>query len=141
MASSWKQRITRLRLIFEAFSYLAVARIAIRFLPFRLLIKSINVPSKTLTIDVRSQTIASVCAAVSTAAASLTPWAVCLPQALAGHWMLRRRGIASVVCFGARRYSENSPNAHAWLRAADHVVLGERDRDRFTPLIEFPPGH
>ena len=37
-------------------------------------------------------------------AAALVPFsALCLPQAMAGQWMLRRRGVASRLSFGARR--------------------------------------
>lgn len=36
--------------------------------------------------------------------AGLVPFsALCLPQAMAGQWMLRRRGVASRLSFGARR--------------------------------------
>ncbi|HUC62896.1 MAG TPA: lasso peptide biosynthesis B2 protein [Alphaproteobacteria bacterium] len=50
--------------------------------------------------------------------------AVCLPQAMAAQFMLRRRGIASVMRFGARRGTEKPLDAHAWLDAAGVELTG-----------------
>jgi transglutaminase superfamily protein len=75
---------------------------------------------------------------VAAAANRPVPWAVCLPQAVAGHWMLRRRRIASAVCFGVARDHEAKLGAHAWLRIADRVVLGQKAMAGFTPIAEFP---
>jgi Transglutaminase-like superfamily len=138
MAIRWKHRIARLPLVLEALCYLAVARTVIRFLPFAFLTNRIRAPSKPAK-DLPPHTINSVCAAVSTASNRLAPWAVCLPQAVAGHWMLRRRGVASVVCFGAGRDPNGGLGAHAWLKASDQVVLGGKAMAGFTPVAEFPP--
>lgn len=69
------------------------------------------------------------------AAAPFMPFrSVCLQQAMAGHAMLRRRGVHSVMHFGARRIgtSEAGPrgtgtsgiDAHAWLDAGGVKVTG-----------------
>ena len=50
--------------------------------------------------------------------------AVCLQQAMAAHGMLKRRGIASVMHFGARKTDEKPIDAHAWLDAAGVKVTG-----------------
>jgi len=50
--------------------------------------------------------------------------AVCLPQAMAAQFMLRRRGVASVMRFGAGRGTEKPLGAHAWLDAAGVEVTG-----------------
>lgn len=50
--------------------------------------------------------------------------AVCLPQAMAAQWMLRRRGVPSRLVFGARRGAEAATEFHAWLRAGGETVLG-----------------
>jgi hypothetical protein len=138
MAIRWKHRIARLPLVLEALCYLTLARTVIHFLPFAFLTNRIKAPSE-LAKDLPPHTIDSVCAAVSTASRRLAPWAVCLPQAVAGHWMLRRRGISSVVCFGAGRDSSGGLGAHAWLKASDQVVLGGKAMAGFTPVAEFPP--
>ncbi|KQS03801.1 hypothetical protein ASG11_05710 [Sphingomonas sp. Leaf357] len=59
------------------------------------------------------------------AAAPFMPFrSVCLQQAMAAHAMLRRRGIASVMHFGASRGEQKPIDAHAWLDAAGVEVVG-----------------
>ena len=59
------------------------------------------------------------------AAAPFVPFrAVCLQQAMAAQAMLRRRGIASVMHFGAPAEGERPIDAHAWLDAAGIKVTG-----------------
>ncbi|MFZ5624935.1 MAG: lasso peptide biosynthesis B2 protein [Gemmatimonadota bacterium] len=73
--------------------------------------------------------------AIATAARQL-PWKpVCLPQALAAQWMLRRVGIPSTLYFGidpARGY-----DAHAWVRAGQVIVAGGPVRRGFTVVSSF----
>jgi hypothetical protein len=49
--------------------------------------------------------------------------AVCLPQNMTAQAMLRRRGVCSVLHFGAARTEEKS-DPHAWLSAANIEVTG-----------------
>ena len=59
------------------------------------------------------------------AAAPFMPFrSVCLQQAMAAHTMLRRRGIASVMHFGASPSGKRAIDAHAWLAAAGVKVTG-----------------
>ena len=71
--------------------------------------------------------------------------AVCLPQAMAAQWMLRRRRIPSRLFFGARRRlrPESAPHTdgfasgmdfHAWLTIGDDCVLGGAERDTYVAL-------
>lgn len=60
--------------------------------------------------------------AVRTAARQF-PWdVVCLPQAIAGRWMLVRRNVDSLLCIGvrtARTASRQGAEMHAWLAIED----------------------
>jgi hypothetical protein len=47
-----------------------------------------------------------------------------LPQAIAARMMLARRGIASVMHFGAAKGRDKPIDAHAWLDAAGVEVTG-----------------
>lgn len=59
------------------------------------------------------------------AAASAVPFkAMCLQQAVAARSMLARRGIASVIHYGAGRDGDGALIAHAWLDAAGEEVTG-----------------
>ena len=64
--------------------------------------------------------------------------AVCLPQAMALQWMLRRRGVESRLTFGARRKA-NGPNLdfHAWLTVGGECVIGGGELMTYTVLPPF----
>ncbi|MEO8138761.1 MAG: lasso peptide biosynthesis B2 protein [Gemmatimonadota bacterium] len=81
------------------------------------------------------QTVASVRWAVAAAARHL-PWRpVCLPQAIAAQWMLRRRRIPSTLYLGADPAS--GYEAHAWVRAGTTIVAGGPREDRFAVVSTF----
>lgn len=65
--------------------------------------------------------------------------ALCLPQAMAAQWMLRRRGIQSRMVFGARRgrTPERAIDFHAWLIAGGECVIGAEGVDTYSPFA--PP--
>jgi hypothetical protein len=70
------------------------------------------------------------------AAARLLPWKpVCLPQAVAAQWMLRRRGIRSTFYLGTDPSS--SYDAHAWVRVGRIIVTGGDDPRRYTVVSTF----
>ena len=61
---------------------------------------------------------------------------VCLPRAVAAHWMLRRRGISSQVVFGVRRAAPGrAPDYHAWLTVDGDTVMGGRNGAAYAPLL------
>ena len=61
--------------------------------------------------------------------------AVCLPQAMALQWMLRRRGVASRLIFGARRSAEDAGlDFHAWLTVGGRCVIGGGEIETFAAL-------
>ena len=64
--------------------------------------------------------------------------AVCLPQAMALQWMLRRRGVASRLFFGARRKTQDSGlDFHAWLTAGGECVIGAGEVETYAALPPF----
>ena len=58
------------------------------------------------------------------AASRLVPGASCLMQALAGQYLLARRGSASKISIGIEKGTGNELKAHAWLMSGNHIVLG-----------------
>jgi hypothetical protein len=63
---------------------------------------------------------------------------VCLPQALAAKWCLRRRGVPTTLHIGVlRRQDDGGIGAHAWLMCGDVVVTGSGARPRSTSLVAF----
>lgn len=73
-----------------------------------------------------------------TRAARYVPFsAVCLPQAIAAHAMLKRRGVASVMHFGAAKGQTKPLDAHAWLDAAGVEVTGYPVADHLAEIACF----
>lgn len=61
----------------------------------------------------------------------------CLVQAMATHWMLRRRGVASRLAFGVRRGAapDGALVFHAWVSTADgRIVIGGAGIETYAPL-------
>ena len=60
---------------------------------------------------------------------------LCLPKAMAAHWMLRRRGVSSRLWIGVRRAAPGSPlEYHAWLTVNGESVIGGRLAGEYVPL-------
>jgi hypothetical protein len=80
--------------------------------------------------------------AVTRAARHVPFNAVCLPQAMAARIMLKRRGVDSVLHFGARigqdKIGRDKPiDAHAWLDAAGVEVTGYPVANTFAEIACF----
>ena len=61
--------------------------------------------------------------------------ALCLPQVMAAHWMLRRRGVPARLWIGVRRATPGgSLKYHAWLTVDGESVVGGRPAGAYVPL-------
>ena len=58
----------------------------------------------------------------------------CLSRALAGKWMLWRRGWPATVRLGVGRRADGSLHAHAWLVVGGRVIIGGDEMAGITPL-------
>jgi hypothetical protein len=120
----------RRALVIEAVLCLALARLGLLALPFPALARrlgTLNAPRDAQAVATARPEAADVARdvswAVTRAARHLPFGAVCLPQALAARQMLQRRGVASVLHFGAIEGGA-AIKAHAWLDAAGIDVTG-----------------
>lgn len=152
---SWKSKATRLvqvdwrerAMLIEAAGLLAAARLRIALLPFKRIAASLGtfVPLADPRIGHareagpadQAKIAREVGWAVTRAAHHLPFEAVCLPQAMVAHAMLKRRGIHSVVHLGARRTEERPIDAHAWTDAAGVEVTGYPLSEGMTPIGAF----
>ena len=125
-------------LLLEAALLLGAARLAIRFVPFARIAGRLGQHMAETPATQPPEALATsrrVRKAVELAARNL-PWeSVCLPQAITAKLMLRRRGIPSTLYLGVLREKEFL--AHAWVRAGEVVVTGDRGRDGFTVVSTF----
>jgi hypothetical protein len=121
-------------LVVEASASMFVARISLAIFPFRRVARGFGAfvpPSDPRVLhrgEGASERDAQTAKLVGRAVRAAAPWmpfkSVCLQQAMAAHAMLRRRGIASVMHFGAGKSDEKPIDAHAWLDAAGVKVTG-----------------
>jgi hypothetical protein len=137
----------RRALLFEAVAWLLLARLSLLLVSFPRLARHLGTvvtpadPRAGQAASGNSADAARLAAEIGwavTRAARHVPFkAVCLPQAIAARLMLRRRGVTSVLHFGARTGSAKPIDAHAWLDAAGVKVTGYPVADAFTEIARF----
>jgi hypothetical protein len=128
-------------LLLEATIWIAIAGLAIAVLPFRqlgfLAARPIRQPEPTN--QARAIMVRRIRWAIGTAAPRV-PWrAFCFQQGVAAQLMLRRRGIPSVLYYGAEPNEHSGLSAHVWVRDGDVDVIGGDIAYRFAVLATFPP--
>ena len=136
--------IGRKLLVCEAVIWLALARLALLFVPFRHLaarfgtIADARAPAVPSSLaEAREPLVRDVGWAVTRSARYVPFRAVCLPQAIAAQAMLRCRGVASVMHFGVMKSDGGSLLAHAWLDAGAIEVTGYPVGDQFIEVARF----
>lgn len=139
----WRRR----GLIVEAAAWLLITRLALLLVPFPRLARSLGAfvtPADPRVAQVaapttpeQADTARLVSWAVTRAAAHVPFRAVCLPQAMAGRIMLKRRGVASAMHFGAAKGTDKPLDAHAWLDAAGVKVTGYPVGPQFAEIACF----
>ena len=125
----------------EAMIFLAVARGLIRFVPFRYWNGKLGALSggdsvANIEVDSAKLAIAKTIGQCVRRSASHAPFqAVCLPQALAARWMLKRRDIPNQLFIGARpKQDSRMIDLHAWLKVGDMVLTGRYEHAQFKPF-------
>jgi hypothetical protein len=131
----------------EAVLYLLAARLALIFIPFPRLARRLGTfvaPADARVSQLQMQSApqqatlaADIGWAVTRAARYLPFKAVCLPQAMAARVMLKRRGVKSVMHFGAAKGTDKPLDAHAWLDAAGVEVTGYPVAASFAEIACF----
>jgi hypothetical protein len=134
-------------LVIEAAVWLLLARVALLAVPFPKLARRLGafVPPTDERVIVARQDgsaqdarLAQEIGWATVRAARHVPFrAVCLPQAMAARIMLRRRGVASVLHFGAAKGKDKPIDAHAWLDAAGVEVTGYPVAAQFAEIACF----
>lgn len=134
---TWRERAR----LGEAIFYLAIARLALVFIPFKKLAGGLGAHQQesfeTFTQPIQRAQARRIGWAVTTMS-RYVPWdSACLAQAIAGKWMLRARHLRSTLYLGVA-YDENKKMlAHAWLRCGDVFVTGAPQHRRFTVVATF----
>ncbi len=137
----------RRALLAEAVACLLAARLALIFIPFPRLARRLGTfvpPTDARVSQVRtaaapdqSRRAEEIGWAVTRAARYVPFKAVCLSQAMAARVMLERRGVKSVMHFGAAKGQDKPLDAHAWLDAAGVEVTGYPVAENFAEIACF----
>jgi len=115
------------RFLLEALAWLCWAELLLLLVPFRWIAPRLGrvTAQSPLTInDAERQLALRVSWAVQSIARHVPLRFVCLPQAIAAKWMLRRRGLPSTLYLGLRPGGALKLSAHAWLRVGDQILTG-----------------
>ncbi|MEJ1968852.1 MAG: lasso peptide biosynthesis B2 protein [Rhizomicrobium sp.] len=137
---------SRRALALEAVLWLALARVALLLVPFRVLagrfghVTSPDAPpaERPMASDTHMLVAREIGWAVTRSARYAPFRAVCLPQAIAAKAMLDRRGIGSVMHFGVAKSTDGGPlKAHAWLDGAGVEVTGFPLEPGFVEVARF----
>ena len=122
----------------EAAAVLACANLALKLYPFS---KAIALGSLATNPGSGGDgdLISSVVRAIRRASYA-APWrTVCIHEGIAGQWMLRRRGIPAVLCYGTRQ-PDGKLQSHVWIRVGDDIVIGGEEASRFRLVATYPSG-
>jgi hypothetical protein len=141
--AKWRRRSRAERLLLlEAVVLLGVARLLLITIPFRWLAASLGKRMNESCARIAESDLqhARLVGQAVRSAANNTPWeSVCLPQAVAGQWMLKRRRIPATLYLGVAK-DEAKPErlaAHAWLRCGDVILTGNSGHRQFTVVATF----
>lgn len=122
-------------LLAEAGLAIIGASLAIRLLPVRRLASWMSAP--VAGSPAPEQTIAQLVRALKAWSRRL-PWRTrCFEEGLSAHWMLRRRGLASTLHYGAATI-DGELQAHVWVKSGSAEVTGCETASDFALLARFP---
>jgi hypothetical protein len=130
----------RKKLLADASWRLLVARVLLRLLPFRKLMKFLITPSSRLlqTHSDRRQVCRNVSWAVNLAAKCLPGETVCFPRALAAQIMCRKRGVNAILYYGAAVSPSEGLAAHVWVLDGEEGIVGHQIAYKYLELAHFP---
>ena len=134
----WLSNLDRV-LLLESVLWLTIASLAIAILPFPRIAAIASRRPLVISHEGGNEDLVGRIRWAIAAASSRVPWrAVCFQQGLAAHLMLRRRGINSVLYYGAAHTTDSTLAAHVWVRADDLDVVGCEEASKYALLAAFP---
>ena len=127
-------------LLLEALAWLCWARLLLVTVPFRWIARRLGRQMGVSTASLAESDrllVQRVSWAVQAVSIHAPLGFVCLPQAMAAKWMLRRRGLESTLYLGLRAGERATLSAHAWLRAGDRILTGRSESTGHQIIATF----
>lgn len=120
--------------------FLVAARVALRLLRFRQLVRFFELTPKQpeVTGTERTQLRNEVRWAISTLKRYLPFQTTCFHRAIAAQAMLRRRCIGTVMYYGAATLPEKGLSTHVWVRDGNEDIVGCLDAKGYHILARYP---
>jgi Transglutaminase-like superfamily len=133
---SWAERV----MLLEALAWLCWARLLLVAVPFRRIAPHLGrqmAESPATLAEAERAVVSRVSWSVLAVSRHSELGFVCLPQAMAAKWMLRRRGLPSTLYLGLRHDEKASLTAHAWLRVGDRILTGQAEARGHQVIASF----
>jgi Transglutaminase-like superfamily len=125
---------SELFLVAKTMPWVCAARASLWLVPFRRLQRGLDYFSRASTAPSAPRVSVEKLSWAVSAASRFVPRATCLTQAVALHVLLKRAGHQSRLRIGVA--SKNGEfESHAWVENQDHVVIGNNELQRFTPML------
>lgn len=133
-----RSRLER-RLFLEAWGCLALARVMIVIMPFRLIARRLGrTRAESSSLAGKGEGLARTISWAVRTASRYSLWrSTCLTQAMAAKMMLRRRQLPNTLYLGLAKDEEGTLRAHAWLRCGEAILTGGENRAGFTTIASF----
>jgi hypothetical protein len=140
-----RRTLSEFALLACAWVLLALARVVLGVVPFRVIARTIGLREGRTAdrVDQAGEARAVRIGLAVRGAASRTPWqSTCLMQALTAASLLRFSHIEATLYLGVAKEGRAADGliAHAWLRCGSVTLTGEAGRDRFSKLASFAVG-
>jgi hypothetical protein len=129
------------RLLRSAALRLLLAWLALRVLPFSLLIRTLKRRPGTdpgLSDEMSERIAKAVANAVKVASRNLPVTLTCLPQGLAVCWLLQAYGAAPQLHYGTQAIGQGRFSSHVWVELDGRGIMGHSIASDFVTLAIFP---
>ena len=128
---SWTEK----KLLLESIYFLGRSRLLIKRLGFKKLCERLG-SGETLQTTAPADAKSIVIGAMIERVSPHLPWnCLCLTQAIAGYYMLKRRGIHGQVYIGVNKEQDKEELfSHAWLKSGSSCVTGEKGHEQFKVI-------
>lgn len=113
-------------MLIEASLLLLLARVALKYCPFKYIQQILNLPPKKPELVGKERDLIrdNVIWAIRRSAHYLPGKTVCFPRGIVAQQMLRRRNIGTSLYYGASATIENRLKSHVWVRDGSIDVVG-----------------
>lgn len=134
-----KKTLNEYTLFAEAWAFLAFARFALLFLPFKRIVPLLGKSMVEASGEAENKTeLLDAIALAVNRACKYSPWRTkCFEQAIAAKIILKQRRLKSTLYLGVYKDQSDKMQAHAWLKHNTVIVTGGPSIEKYTVINWF----